>query len=200
MPAARPVITSACVLMLAAWAAACGPGGGDGTSDEAVAPPPAPTTVATSTTVLRGACGLTPLTFTAERWAGRAAAPSRGPGVLWEQTFTFTNPNPVDVRLSSLVVHLRLAGSGRYFLKMARGGFRPVPDETVPAGGQLQRVAEAWLAEGNSPATEDVFAAASADVAGRDCAVPVERISTGPVPAHVLALETCAPDEAASAC
>jgi hypothetical protein len=140
-----------------------------------------------------GPCGLKPLTFTNERWTGSAAAPPGDGGVVWEQTLTFANSNTVPVRLSSLVVHLRLAGSGGYFLKFARSVSRPVPDELVPAGGQQQRVAHAWMAPGNTPATEDVFATTSATVNGADCPVPVERLSTSAVPAHVVALPSCEP-------
>jgi hypothetical protein len=183
-----------CVLLLAAC------GSGEGTSDDALSRPRPSTTVAPTTTTPAGACGLRPLTFTSERWQGTPTPSPRGPGIVWEQTYTFSNPNTVPVRLSSLVPHLRLTGSGGYFLKMARGAFQPVPDELVPAAGSQQRVARAWLAAGNAPSTEELFATASAAVSGQDCAVAVERISTSPVPAHVLALVSCDPEQAPSAC
>jgi hypothetical protein len=133
------------------------------------------------------------MTFANERWQASAAAPPGEGGVVWEQTMTFANPTAVGVRLASVVVHLRLSGSGGYFLKLARSTARPVPDEVVPAGREQQRVAHVWLAPGNTPATEDVFVTTSANVAGTDCPVPVERLSTAPVPAHVLALPSCEP-------
>lgn len=174
--------------MLAVLLAACGGGGGDDTTTvgaqaTTTAPAPAPA----------GACGLKPLTFANERWQGSAAAPPGEGGVLWEQTLTFTNPNTVPVRLSGIVVHLRLSGSGGYFLKFARSTARPVPDEMVPAGRDQQRHAHVWLAPGNTPATEDLFATTSASAGGTECPVPVERLSTSPAPAHVLALPSCEP-------
>ena len=120
--------------------------------------------------------------------------------MVWEQAYTFSNPNTVDVRLSSVVVHLRLSDQGGHFLKFARSTFRPTAEETIPAGRDQQRVAQTWLATGNTPTTEDLFASTSAKVTGVDCPVPVERISTGAVAAHVLALPSCAPTEAAAAC
>ena len=150
-------------------------------STTAPAPPPA------------GPCGLQPLAFANERWQGSSAAPPGDGGVLWEQTLTFSNPNTVPVRLSGIVVHLRLSGSGGYFLKFARSTARPVPDEVIPAGRDQQRHAHVWLAPGNTPATEDLFASASASQGGAECPVPVERLTTGPAPAHVLALPSCEP-------
>lgn len=119
---------------------------------------------------------------------------------MWEQEYTFSNPNTVDVRLSSPVVHLRLSGSGGYFLMFARTTFRPAPDEVIPAGRDQRRFAEVWLASGNTPAIEDLFASASAKVGGADCPVMVERFSTADPPAHVLALPTCDPREAKAGC
>lgn len=196
MRAARLVRGVAAALVLAA----CGSETAGGPDEEATRRPRPSTTVAATTTAPTGPCGLRPLTFTSERWQGSPSPSPGGAGVVWEQAFTFSNPNPVDVRLSSLLVHLRLTGSGGYFLKMARSTFRPVDDEMVPAAGEQQRVAVAWLAAGNTPATEDLFATTSATVAGQECAVPVDRISTSPVPAHVLALQSCQPEEAPSAC
>ncbi len=147
-----------------------------------------------------GPCGLKPMTFVNERWQGSGVAPPGGAGVLWEQTFTFSNPNTVDVRLSTPMVQLRLSGSGGYFLKFARSTFRPVGDDVVPAGRDQTRVAEVWLAAGNTPATEDMFATTSAQVGGADCPVAVERLSTAPVPTHVLTLPSCDPKDAASPC
>jgi len=177
-------------------------GGGEGTTgDDAAAPPPrAQATTTAAPAAATGACGLKPMTFTNERWQGSSAPAPPGDGVLWEQTFTFSNPNTVDVRLTSLVAHLRLSGSGGYFLKFARTTFRPAPDEMVPAGRDQQRVAQVWMAPGNTPATEDVFATTSARVGGADCPVPVERLSTSPVPAHVLALPTCDPQQPTAPC
>jgi hypothetical protein len=172
---------------MAALLVACG--GGNGGDSETVAGQ-ATTTAAASQA---GPCGLKPLTFTNERWTGSTAATPAEGGVVWEQTLSFSNPNTVAVRLSNLVVHLRLSGSGGYFLKFARSVARPVPDESVPAGRDAQRVAHVWLAPGNTPATEDLFASTSATVNGADCPVPVERLSTSPVPAHVLALPSCEP-------
>jgi len=140
------------------------------------------------------------MTFTNERWQGSSGPAPAGDGVLWEQTFTFSNPNSGDVRLTSLVAHLRLSGSGGYFLKFARTTFRPTPDEMVPAGRDQQRVAQVWMAPGNTPATEDVFATTSARVGGTDCPVPVERLSTSGVPAHVLALPSCDPQQPTAPC
>jgi hypothetical protein len=175
-------------VLLALFLAACG--GGEGDDSPTVAGQPS-TTAAASTPA--GPCGLKPMTFTNERWQGSTApAPGEG-GVVWEQTLTFNNPNTVPVRLSSLVVHLRLSGSGGYFLKFARSVARPVPDELVPAGRDQQRVAHVWLAPGNAPATEDLYATTSATVGGADCPVPVERLSTSAVPAHVTALPSCEP-------
>ena len=168
--------------------AACG---GSSGSEDRTTPAQAPAT--TAAPAAAGACGLKPLTFANERWTGSTApAPADG-GVVWEQTLTFSNPNTVPVRLSSLFVHLRLSGSGGYFLKFARSVGRPVPDEMVPAGRDQARALHVWLAPGNTPATEDLYAVASATVAGAECPVPVERVSTSPVPAHVLALPSCEP-------
>ena len=186
---------------MAALLAACGSGEGSDIED-AAAPPPAraQTTTTASPARATGPCGLKPMSFVNERWQGSGVAPPRGTGVLWEQTFTFSNPNTVDVRLSTPVVHLRLSGSGGYFLKFARSTFRPVADEVVPAGRDQTRGGEVWLAAGNTPATEDMFATTSAKVGGADCPVAVERLSTAPVPAHVLSLPSCDPKDAASPC
>ena len=177
-------------------------GGGDGTGgDDPLARPQPPSSATTPTTAGATApCGLKPLTFANERWQASGQAPSGGTGVLWEQAYTFTNPNTVDVRLQPHAVHLRLTGSLGYFLKMARSTFRSAPDELVPAGKAQQRIAHVWLAAGNTPSTEDVFVSTSATVGGSNCAVPVERLSTAPPPAHVLALPTCAPQEATAPC
>ena len=104
------------------------------------------------------------------------------------------------MRLSSLVVHLRLSGSGGYFLMFARSTFRPTSDEVVPAGRDQKRFAEVWLATGNTPATESLFAKAAATVGGADCPVTVERFSTAAIPSHILALPTCDPREATAGC
>ena len=146
-----------------------------------------------TTTAPAGPCGLKPLGFTHERWQASTLPPPGEGGVLWEQPLTFSNPNPVPVRLSSIVVHLRLASSNTFFLKFARSTGRPVPDEMIPVGGEQLRFAHVWLAPGHTTATEDVFATTSATVGGAECPVPVERLSTGPVPAHVLALPSCEP-------
>jgi hypothetical protein len=175
-------------VLLALLLVSCG-GAGSGTTTAGGAQP------STSAPALApaAACGLRPLTFANERWEGSAAAPPGEGGVLWEQALTFSNPNTVPVRLSGIVVHLRLSGSGGYFLKFARSSARPVADEVIPAGREQQRHAHVWLAPGNTPATEDLFATASANVAGAECPVPVERLTTGPAPAHVLALPSCEP-------
>jgi hypothetical protein len=167
---------------------ACGGGSDDDTATVAGQPtttPPAPSAA--------GPCGLKPLTFTNERWQGSAATPPGEGGVVWEQTLTFSNPNTVPVRLSNVFVHLRLSGSGGYFLKFARSVGRPVPDELVPAGRDQQRVLHVWLAPGNTPATEDLYATTSANAGGSECPVAIERMSTSAVPAHVLALPSCEP-------
>jgi hypothetical protein len=176
-------------LLLALFLAGCASGGGDDDAPTLAGQPS--TSVAAPTAA--GPCGLRPLTFTNERWTASAATPPGEGGVVWEQTLSFANPNTVPVRLSSLVVHLRLAGSGGYFHKFARSVSRPVPDETIPAGREQQRVAHVWLAPGNTPATEDLFATTSATVNGAECQVPVERLSTSAVPAHVVALPSCEP-------
>ena len=178
--------------LLAVLLAGCA-GGGDG--DEA------PTAGGSATTIApAGPCGLKPLTFSHERWQASAVAPPGEGGVLWEQQLTFSNPNSVPVRLSSIVVHLRLASSNTFFLKFARSNARPVPDEAIPAGGEQLRFAHVWLAPGNTTATEDLFATTSATVGGAECPVPVERLSTAPVPAHVLALPSCEPVPANPPC
>ena len=176
------------VLALALLLAGCAGGDGDDTTTVG-----AQATTTTPAAAPAGACGLKALTFANESWAASTApAPAEG-GVLWEQELIFTNPNPVPVRLSGIVVHLRLAGSGRYFLMFARSNARAVADEAIPAGREQKRFAHVWLAPGNLPATEDLFATASATVAGAECPVPVERLSTSPVPVHVLALPSCEP-------
>ena len=175
-------------LLLALLLAGCG--GGDGNGTTSVGAQPSSTAVAGAPA---GACALKPLTFTSERWEGSTAVPPGPGGVLWDQILTFSNPNTVPVRLSGIVVHLRLAGSEGYFLMLARSTARTVPDEMIPAGRDQQRVAQAWLAPGNRPATEDLFATTSASVGGAECPVPVERLTTGPAPAHVLALPSCEP-------
>ena len=181
--------------------AACGSGEGTGIEDAAAPPPPRAQTASTAAPELpTGPCGLKPMTFVNERWQGSGVAPPGGAGVLWEQTFTFSNPNTVDVRISPQLVHLRLTGSGGYFLKFAKSTFRPVAEEVVPAGRNHTRVAEVWLAPGNAPTTEDMFATTSARVGGADCPVAVERLSTDPVPAHVLSLPSCDPKDAPSPC
>ena len=167
--------------------AACG-GGNDDTATVAAQP----STTAGAVTPAP-ACGLKPRPFASERWEGSSVAPPGQGGVVWEQVLTFSNPNTVPVRLSGIVVHLRLAGSEGYFLKLARSTARTVPDEMIPAGRDQQRVAQVWLASGNRPATEDLFVTTAANVAGAECPVPVERLTTGPAPAHVLALQSCEP-------
>ena len=174
------------VIALALLLAACGGGGGGGTERAST---PEPATTATPA----GPCALKPLTFVHERWQASAVPPPGEGGVLWEQPLTFSNPNSVPVRLSSIVVHLRLASSNTFFLKFARSNARQVPDEVIPPGGDQQRMAHAWLAPGNTMATEDLFATTSANVGGMECPVPVARLSTSPVPAHVLALQSCEP-------
>ena len=186
-------------LLLASLLASCGDGGGT-TDDAAARPSRAQATTIVAPAAATNACGLKPMTFTNERWQGSSAPAPPGDGVLWEQTFTFSNPNSVDIRLTSLVAHLRLSGSGGYFLKFARTTFRPTPDEMVPAGRDQPRVAQVWMAPGNTPATEDVFATTTAKVGGTDCPVPVERLSTSAVPAHVLALPTCDPQQPSAPC
>jgi hypothetical protein len=188
------MLRSATVLM-ALLLVACGGGGDD---DDATAARQPSTTAAP--VAAAGACGLRPLTFANERWTGSTATPPADGGVVWEQTLTFSNPNTVPVRLGGLVIHLRLSGSGGYFLKFARSVSRPVPDELVPAGRDAQRVAHVWLAPGNTPATEDLYATTSANVNGAECPVPVERLSTSPLPAHVLALPSCEPLPAIAPC
>jgi hypothetical protein len=175
-------------VLLAVLLAACASDGNDGTATVAAQP----TTTAAAATPA-GACGLKPLTVTSERWEGSSAAPPGPGGVQWDQVLTFSNPNTVPVRLNGIVVYLRLAGSEGYFLKMARSTARAVPDEMIPAGRDQQRVAQVWLAPGNRPATEDLFVTTSANVAGTECPVPVERLTTGPAPAHVLAVQSCEP-------
>ena len=182
-------------LLLALSLAACG--GGDDSDDTATVAGQPTTTAAAAPA---GACGLKPMTFTNERWQGSTAAPPAEGGVVWEQTLTFSNPNSVPVRLSNVFVHLRLSGSGGYFLKLARSVARPVADEQVPAGRDQQRVLHVWLAPGNTPATEDLYATTSASVGGADCPVPVERLSTSPVPAHVQALPSCEPLPSSAPC
>jgi hypothetical protein len=180
-------------VVLALLLAGCpGCAGGDDGGTPTVAGGQPSTTTATPATPA-GGCGLKPLTFTNERWTGSSATPPGEGGVVWEQTLTFSNPNTVPVRLSGIVVHLRLSGSGGYFLKFARSNVRPVADEAIPAGRDQQRVAHVWLAPGNTPATEDLFATTSATVAGAECPVPVERLATGPAPAHIVALPSCEP-------
>lgn len=169
-------------------------GGGSGSENSA---PPAPLT---TTAAAAGACGLNPITFANERWQGSVRPGPGGTGVLWDQAYTFTNPNTVDVRLSPTVVHLRLSDQGGHFLKFAKSTFRPAADEIIPAGQNRERVADVWLATGNTPTTEDLYATTLATVGGTTCPVAIERISTNAVPAHVLALPTCAPGEATAAC
>jgi hypothetical protein len=169
----------------------------EGNEDTATVAPPTTTAPAAAPA---GACGLKPLTVTSERWEGSSAAPPGPGGVQWDQILTFSNPNTVPVRLSGIVVYLRLAGSEGYFLKMARTTARAVPDELIPAGRDQQRVAQVWLAPGNRPATEDLFVTTSANVAGAECPVPVERLTPGPAPAHVLALQSCEPVPANAPC
>ena len=173
---------------LAAWG-----GGGDG------AAPPAPAVTTVAPAPAAGACGLKPLAFANERWQGSSTPAPGGAGIVWEQTYTFSNPNSVDVRLTPLATHLRLSDQGGHFLKFARSTFRPAPDEIVPAGKNQERAAQVWLATGNTPSTEDLFASASAKVAGADCPVTVERIAAA-VPGHVMALPSCDPREATAAC
>lgn len=182
-------------LLLAVLLAGCG--GGDGA--ETTSAGAQPTTTATAVRP-DGGCGLKPLSFASERWEGSSATPPGEGGVLWDQILTFSNPNTVPVRLSGIVVHLRLAGAEGYFLKFARSAARTVPDEMIPAGRDQQRVAQVWLAPGNRPATEDLFATTSANVAGAECPVPVERLTTGPPPAHVLALPSCEPQPTIAPC
>lgn len=175
-------------VLLAVLLAGCASGDNDNTSGAG-----APTSTTPAAAALAGPCGLRPLTFASERWEGSSAAPPGEGGVLWEQAFTFSNPNAVPVRLSGVVVHLRLAGPEGYFLKFARSTVRSVPDEMIPAGRDQQRHAHVWLAPGNRPATEDLFATTSASSGGTECPVAVERLSTSPVPDHVLALPSCEP-------
>lgn len=182
-------------MLLAVFLAGCASAGND---DAATAGATATTAPGRATPA--GPCVLRPLTFFHERWQASTAPPPGEGGVLWEQPLTFSNPNPVPVRLSSIVVHLRLASSNTYFLKFARSNARSVPDEMIPAGGDQQRMAHAWLAPGNTTATEDLFATTAASVGGTECPVPVERLSTSPVPAHVLALQSCEPLPSVTPC
>jgi hypothetical protein len=183
-------------LLLTVLLAACGSSGGD----DGATPAPSPSTVAPAASAATRPCGLRPVTFANERWQGSATPAPAGAGVVWEQQFTFTNPNTVEVRLSGLVVHLRLSDQGGHFLKFARSTFRNDGDELLPAGRDQVRFAQVWLATGNTPTTEDIFATTSAKVGGSDCPVAIERITTSAPPAHVLALPTCAPQEATAAC
>lgn len=175
-------------VLLALLLAGCA--GGDDDTPTLAGGQPSTTTAAGAPA---GACAVKPLTFVSDRWEGSSAAPPAEGGVVWEQPLTFTNPNTVPVKLSGLVVYLRLAGPQGYFLKFARTNVRAVADETISAAGEQQRFVHVWLAPGNRPATEDLFATASATVAGAACPVPVERLTNGPAPAHVLAVPSCEP-------
>ena len=185
----KPVVAVVAALLLAG----CGGDGDAGTSLKAepatTAPPPA-----------TGPCGLKPLAFTAERGQGSGQAAPRAGGVLWEQEYTFSNPNTVDVRLSSMLVELDLSGADGHFFKSVRTTLRSVPDDVVPAGREQKRFAHAWLAPGNSPTTDSLFPVATARVAGAECPVTVERVADRPPPQHVLALPNCDPEQAAAPC
>jgi len=181
-------LAAAAALLLAG----CAGGGGDAAP---VHQADAPTTAAAT-----GACGLQPLRFTAEKWqASQAPAPSPG-GVMWEQEFNFSNPNPVPVRLPALVVELDLSGADGHFFKSARTTFRPAADEVVPAGGDQRRFAHAWLGTGSSPPTDSLFGKGAATVGGAECPVLIERIADRPVPDHVQALVSCDPQQVAAPC
>ncbi len=190
----RRVAVLLAAVLLAVTFAGCSSAG----DDETTAGAAATTTAAPATPA--GPCALKPLTFVHERWQASTVPPPGEGGVLWEQPLTFSNPNPVPVRLSSIVVYLRVAGSNTFFLKFGRSNARSVPDEIIPAGGDQLRMAHAWLATGNTTATEDLFATTAATVGGTECPVPVERLSTSPVPAHVLALPSCEPLPSVAPC
>ena len=175
--------TQARSVLLALCLAACGGGGG---SDPAPAPPQAATTAPAAASP----CGVKPLTFAAERWQAAADQPGGG-GVLWEQAYTFTNPNAAPVRLTSLFVVLDVNDTGGHRLKKARSTFRPASDELIPAGQSQERFAQAWLTPGNTPTTDGLYAVTSATVGGSDCPVPVERFTLGPPSAALQALPPC---------
>lgn len=182
----RALVTS---VVLALSLVACGGGDGERGSDAGPAPPQAATTVAAGASP----CDVKPLTFGAERWQTRAHQPAIADGVLWEQAYTFTNPNTVPVELTSLFVVLHVNDTGGHHLKTARTAFRPAPDEQLPPGGSQERFAQAWLAAGNTPSTNDLYAATSTTVGGSECTVPVERITVGAPSPALQALVSCEP-------
>lgn len=158
-----------------------GGGGGDGDS------PP--------TSASGGAADVTAcaerLTFAETSWE---AVPSPGvpPGnVLWQARFTFSNPNPVEVRLSDSIVVLELDSSDGHSAGVGRTAFSDQGAAAVGPRATLERVASAWMRDSKIPKTRQVYVATQATIDGRTCTVPVDRVSTTPPSPQVFTLSDC---------
>lgn len=162
--------------------ASCSSGGDDG--DRAG---PAPTGGAAAPTACAERLG-----FSETSWEAVPVPPNAPAGtVLWQARFTFSNPNPVDVRLSDAVVVLELDSSDGHRAGAGRTAFRDTAAATVAPRSTVERVAQAWMRDNKIPKTTQLYLATEATVDGRTCSVAVERVSTTPPSPQVFTLADC---------
>lgn len=143
-----------------------------------------------------GAAGPIPcaerLGFSETSWVVVPSAPNAPPGtVLWQARFTFSNPNPVDVRLSDALVVLELDGSDGRRAGVGRTAFRDTAAATVARRSTVERLAQAWMRDSKIPRTTQLYVATEATVDGRACSVPIDRVSTTPPSPQVFTLADC---------
>lgn len=168
--------------LVAVLAAGCSGGGGDG--EPASAPSP------------RGAAGDSAcaqrLSFSETSWEAAPTAPNVPSGlVMWRAQFTFSNPNPVEVRLSDPVVVLELDSSDGHRAGVGRTSFAQTAAATVAPRSTVEVSAQAWMRDNKIPKTTQVYVATAATVDGTTCAVPIERVSTTPPSPQVFTLPDC---------
>ncbi|HVL26621.1 MAG TPA: hypothetical protein VM390_00625, partial [Acidimicrobiales bacterium] len=138
------------------------------------------------------ACGER-LGFSETPWEPAPRVPPNVPAgtVLWQARFTFTNPNPVEVRLSDAVVILELDSADGHRAGAGRTAFLDPAPAAVAPRSTLERSAQAWLRDGKIPKTTQVYAATQATIGGVACSVAVERVSTTPPSPQVFTLADC---------
>ncbi|MFP5318814.1 MAG: hypothetical protein ACLGI2_11050 [Acidimicrobiia bacterium] len=168
---------------LALLLAACSSGGGD--DGDLAGPSPTGAAAEPSACVER-------LGFSETSWEAVPNAPNATAGtVLWQAAFTFTNPNPVDVRLSDAVVVLELDSADGHRAGAGRTAFRDPAPATVTPRSTVERVAQAWMRDNKIPKTTQLYLATEATVEGRTCSVPIDRVSTTPPSPQVFTLADC---------
>ena len=137
------------------------------------------------------ACGER-LAFSETAWeAAPTSSPAATPGTAqWQAHFTFTNPNPFEVRLSEAVVVLEILTSDGHHGSTGRTSFAEATASIAPRASR-ERVATAWMRDNKIPQTTQLYVATTATVGGATCAVPIERVSTTPPSPQVFTLPDC---------